>query len=639
MAADVLSSVVVFLVALPLCMGVAIASGAPIAAGLITGIVGGLVVGSLAGSPLQVSGPAAGLTVIVFQQVQQYGFASLGPSLVVAGLVQIVAGSLKLGQWFRAVSPAVIHGMLAGIGVLIFSSQFHVMVDSLPKKGGLLNIAALPDAIHDGLPLPTMATSAERHLQKSLIAELRSLSQQQSALSKELLPLAATSHDGPPDAETTPPGLAPERLVELRETQKTIHDHLQSLSEDLHAFAEKQSPLRATALVDAAALALKQNREALDTLGEPLAMVAVTNSQKSASSSLSDLFVRHESHDWAAKLGVLTILLIVIWQKFVPKKLKLIPGPLVAIVVVTALATVLDLPVVDVDIPDNLFAGVSWPALTTFTQQSPRMLLQAGLVLAFVASAETLLCATAVDQLHTGPRTNYDKELFAQGIGNTLCGLLSALPMTGVIVRSSANVQAGARTRLSAMLHGAWLLVFAVGFGPLLRMIPTSSLAAILVYTGFKLVNVKAIKELRKYGWSEVAIYFTTVAVIVVEDLLTGVVVGIVLSAVKLLHTFSHLETNLTVATSPSFAKLELKGAATFLRLPRLAAELERVPSGAELHVDLDGLEYIDHACLDLIMNWSKQHETTGGQLVIDWEMLHGRFRRDQSAASILVGS
>ena len=125
---DVLASIVVFLVALPLCMGIAIASGVPPALGLITGIVGGLVVGSLAGSPLQVSGPAAGLAVIVYELVQKYGIEMLGPIVLLAGLLQLVAGLLKWGQYFRAVAPPVIYGMLAGIGVLIFAGQFHVIV-------------------------------------------------------------------------------------------------------------------------------------------------------------------------------------------------------------------------------------------------------------------------------------------------------------------------------------------------------------------------------------------------------------------------------------------------------------------------------------------------------------------------------
>ena len=134
---DLPSSLVVFLVAIPLCLGIAIASGAPVAMGLISGVVGGVVVGLLAGSPLQVSGPAAGLAVIVFGFVEQYGVAMLGPVLIAAGLLQILAGFLRIGSWFRAISPAVVHGMLAGIGILIILGQIHVLMGARPAAGGI----------------------------------------------------------------------------------------------------------------------------------------------------------------------------------------------------------------------------------------------------------------------------------------------------------------------------------------------------------------------------------------------------------------------------------------------------------------------------------------------------------------------
>lgn len=143
---DLMASVVVFLVALPLCMGIAIASGMPPAKGLLTGIVGGLVVGFLAGSPLQVSGPAAGLAVLVFELVRTYGVAMLGPILLLAGAIQLLAGRLRLGCWFRVTSPAVVYGMLAGIGILIVLSQLHVMLDLAPKASGLDNLLAFPQA-------------------------------------------------------------------------------------------------------------------------------------------------------------------------------------------------------------------------------------------------------------------------------------------------------------------------------------------------------------------------------------------------------------------------------------------------------------------------------------------------------------
>ena len=328
-------------------------------------------------------------------------------------------------------------------------------------------------------------------------------------------------------------------------------------------------------------------------------------------------------HDWAATIGWLTIILLLLWQGFASSRMKLVPAPLVAVVVATLAAATLELPVQYVDVPDNLWGELDLLSLNALNSVSFGVVLQAGIVLAVVASAETLLCATAVDQMQSNTRTDYDKELAAQGIGNMICGLLGVLPMTGVIVRSAANVKAGGKTRLATILHGVWLLIFVSALAFVLRMIPTAALAAILVYTGFKLINVKAILELRQYGWGEVVIYLATLAVIVCADLLTGVLVGMGLSAVKLLHTFSHLDARLEVNQREQRAILHLEGAATFIRLPLLASELERVPHNVELHVDFEHLNYIDHACFDLLMNCAKRHEATGGTLVIDWETLH----------------
>lgn len=509
---DALASIVVFLVALPLCMGVAIASGVPpekaAAVGIITGIVGGLVVGFLAGCPLQVSGPAAGLAVFVGQLIQEHGYPALGLIIMIAGAFQILAGRLSFGQWFRAVSPAVIQGMLAGIGILIFAAQFHVMVDDKPpgtgkEFGGILNLATLPLAVWKGLAEP--------------------------------------------------------------------------------------------------------------------------------------------QHQPAAFIGVLTIVAIVLWAAFAPKSVKFFPAPLVGVLLGTLVAVLFQADVARIAVPNNLADAMQWPAFDELSGlfSGPSLIekvgpiLLAGMALAFVASAESLLTATAVDAMQQhSPRTNYDRELTAQGIGNLLCGIVGALPITGVIVRSGANVQAGARTRRSAILHGVWLLLFAAMLPQVLRLVPVSSLAAVLVYTGYKLMNPKAVRKLSEFGKGEVAIYAATLGIVVIVDLLTGIVVGIGLALGKLLYTFSHLEIRVKSDAGRRRTEIFLEGTATFVRLPRLAAALEAVPQDTELHVHFEHLDYIDHACLELLMNWEKQHVASGGHLVLDWDELRARFWRNGGPAT-----
>ncbi len=488
---DFVASIVVFLVALPLCMGIAIASGVPPARGLLTGIVGGLIVGALAGSPLAVSGPAAGLTVIVYKLVQDFGLEMLGGVLLIAGGIQVIAGLLKVGQWFRAISPAVIHGMLAGIGVLIFASQFHVMVDDVPRGSGIENLLSIPEAIYKGI-----------------------------------FPLDGSVH--------------------------------------------------------------------------------------------------HQ----AAAIGILTIGSLILWERMKPESLKLIPGPLIAVVIGTFGAALMGFDILRVDVPVSLFDSVETPSQEVIVSLLSAEILIAAFSLAFIASAETLLCATAVDQMHDGQRTDYDRELAAQGVGNFVCGIIGALPMTGVIVRSSANVQAGGVSRKSAIMHGAWLLLFVVAVPWILRLIPTASLAAILVFTGYRLVNIAEIRKLATFGRGEVAIYMVTLIGIVVADLLTGVLVGLALSIGKLLYTFSHLSITTEISQDRQRADVRLEGASTFVRLPQLAAALDEIPQGTEVHVHIERLHYIDHACIELLANWEKQHQKDGATVVIEWHELHMRYQR-----------
>jgi MFS superfamily sulfate permease-like transporter len=198
--------------------------------------------------------------------------------------------------------------------------------------------------------------------------------------------------------------------------------------------------------------------------------------------------------------------------------------------------------------------------------------------------------------------------------------------MTGVIVRSGANVEAGAQTRASAILHGVWLLLFAALLPAYLKYVPMSALAGVLVFTGYKLAYPKIVPTLIKFGWAEVAIYAITVATIVATNLLEGVLVGLGLSLLKLLYAFSHLKIRKDQAAMSNRVDLYLDGTATLIRLPKLAAQLESLKPGAEVHVHIQDLDYIDHACLDLLTNWDKQHKVTGGSLTIEWDELSQKY-------------
>jgi MFS superfamily sulfate permease-like transporter len=497
--------------------------------------------------------------------------------------------------------------MLAGIGVLILASQFHVMFDRQPESSGIKNLLAIPQTVYQSLGTVTFPGSTERGAQKEQIAAVRKLQRQQQVLRLNVLDRFKT---GQPTAD---------KLTAFAQEQTTIREKLMANSESLAQAYGSDTP-RAAGLrtrIDAVATATRESEQTLKS-GDP---ARISETLTSANQSMDALLGGVKNNLLAALIGVVTILSMVLWKGLAPQKLQLIPPALIAVIVGTGLAVVLVLPVLYVDVPASMADEIRLPNWSMLQAAPWGELISVALLMAVVASAETLLCCTAVDQVQSGPRTQYDKELIAQGIGNFLCGILGALPMTGVIVRSTANIQAGGKTRLSAILHGVWLLVFVVGLSWLLRMIPTACLAAVLVYTGFKLIDFKTMKTLKGFGWGELGIYLATVSVIVCKDLLSGVIVGFGLAIAKLLHKFSHLETRMDRAPDGS-AILTVVGSATFVRLPQLAKVVESVPRGINVHINLEALDYIDHACFDLLMNWSKQHEAAGGEVTIDWKSL-----------------
>ncbi|GAA3990853.1 SulP family inorganic anion transporter [Streptomyces marokkonensis] len=466
---DFTASLVVFLVALPLCVGVAVASGVPAELGLVTGIVGGLVTGFLPGSSLQVSGPAAGLTVLVFSAVDAYGLPALGVIVLAAGLIQLAMGALRLGRWFRAISLSVVEGMLAGIGLVLIAGQLYSAAGLQAPASGLDKLTGLPGAAADAL----------------------------------------------------------------------------------------------------------DSTEALTSLA----------------------------------LGAGTIAVLVLWKRL-PKRVRTVPGALAAVGLATAVTALFGLSVATVEV-NGLLDSVQPPGTDAFGELVDVGVLGTIVAFTLIASAESLFSAAAVDRLHDGPRTEYNKELMAQGAGNTVCGMLGALPMTAVIVRSSANVGAGARTKASRVLHGVWLLLFAALLPSALALIPLPALAGILIHAGWKLIPFRGIVSLWRGHRGEALILVVTAVSIVAVNMFEGVLIGLALSVAKTAWEASHLKLEI-VDKGAGPVQAHLSGNATFLRLPKILESLEALPQDRPVELDLSGLHHLDHACRTALENWAERHSATG---------------------------
>ncbi|WP_033285008.1 SulP family inorganic anion transporter [Streptomyces sp. NRRL F-525] len=470
---DFAASLVVFLVALPLCVGVAVASGVPAELGLVTGIVGGIVTGLMRGSSLQVSGPAAGLTVLVFEAVREYGLPALGVIVLTTGVLQIAMGVLKLGRYFRAISVSVVEGMLAGIGLVLIAGQLYSVAGAKAPASGLDKIVELPGA-----------------------------------------------------------------------------------------------------LVDAA--------------GSTKALASLA-------------------------LGAATIAVLVLWKRM-PAKVRTVPGPLAAVGLATLAALVFGLPVATVEV-QGLLGSLQPPPLSSFGELAHVGVLGTIVAFTLIASAESLFSAAAVDRLHSGRRTEYDKELVAQGAGNALCGMLGALPMTAVIVRSAANVQAGARTKASRVMHGVWLLLFAALLPDVLAYIPIPALASILVHAGAKLIPVREIVSLWREHRGEALILVVTALSIVAVSMFEGVLIGLALAVAKTAWEASHIKMEV-VDKGAGPVQAYLSGNATFLRLPKILDSLEALPQDRPVELHLSGLHHLDHACRTALENWAERHSAAGTEPV-----------------------
>jgi MFS superfamily sulfate permease-like transporter len=473
---DLAAGLSVFLVALPLCLGIALASGAPLYAGLLSGIIGGIVVAGISGSSLAVSGPAAGLTTLVASSIVSFGdYKIFLLTVIIAGLFQLVLGLLKLGAVANYFPSSVIKGMLAAIGIILISKQ---------------------------IPL-------------------------------------ALGYDRP--------GFWTTGFLELF-------------------------------------------------------------SSKNVSGNIAE-FNQHITRG-SVVIAIISILAMIIMQRPFAKKFSFIPAPLLAVIAGVLLnllftytgASVALKPNQLVNIPSNIFSDISFPDLTKITS-SPEIW-KNGIIIGLLATLETLLCIEAIDKLDKHNRiTPVNRELVAQGIGNMACGLLGAIPLTAVVVRGAANVDAGARTKMSAITHGIFLLLAVLLIPFALNKIPYASLAAILLVTGYNLTKPKLYRNMYSLGWKQFLPFILTIIIILATDLLIGVSIGLLLSVYFIIQNNFKAEYKITRTVHKGIETelIKLNSNVTFLNKVKLKKALDDVAEYSVLTVDGSECNFIDYDILEII--------------------------------------
>lgn len=491
---DVPASIVVFLVALPLCLGVAVASDAAPVAGIIAGVIGGIIVGYLSGSQLSVSGPAAGLTAIVAGAIGKLdSYSTFLLSVVIAGIFQVALGFLKAGIVGDFIPNSVIKGMLAAIGIILILKQIPHFV----------------------------------------------------------------GYDADPEGD--------ESFFQV---------------DNENTFSELYSALN------------------------------------------------HISPG-ALLVGISAAIILITYEWKPVKKLRffqIVPGPLLVVLAGVGInhyfkAAAPDyiladdhLVVLDVfSHPIDFFKSLPSPSIQGLA--NPQMWMTAA-TLAIIASLESLLSIEAVDKIDPEKRlTPTNRELKAQGVGNIVSGLLGGLPVTSVIVRSSANVNSGAKTKLSAILHGALLLSSVLFFPEILNMIPKASLAAILIFTGYKLAKISLFKEHYRKGWDQFLPFFITVLAILLSDLLMGIIIGMIAGLYFVLR--SNFKSAIFFIKDDTRYLIRFRKEVSFLNKGLLKGILESIPDNMAVLIDATKSDFIDRDIIDMVNDFIVNAETRGIRVYI----------------------
>jgi len=512
-AADIPASVVVFLVALPLCLGIALGSGAPLFSGIIAGMVGGIVIGLLSGSSLSISGPAAGLTAIVAIAIGKMpAYEAFLLSVVIAGILQVILGFLKAGIIGDYIPNSVIRGMLASIGLVLILKQFPHLIGYDKDYSG------------------------------------------------------------------------DETFIQI-DSNNTFSELINSVNNIT-----------------------------------PFALI----------------------------IGVVSIMILLVWDRPALKKKKFfknLPGPLVVVVTGILINIFFSIPGTRTSL--NTSQLVNLPIATDFASFSSFFMFPkweylnnldvwtVGLTIALVASIETLLGIEAIDKLDSlKRRTPANQELKAQGVGNIVSGLLGGLPLTSVIVRGSANVEAGAKSKFSAIMHGFLILLSVLFIPGLLNKIPLSALAAILIMTGYKLVKPSIFKEVYQKGWDQFVPFTVTLLAILLTDLLVGIIIGTLMALFSLIK--SNFKSAVMVVHDDNKYLVRFRKDISFLNKPIVKEKLESVPADAFVLIDMTRADFIDKDIIDVVNEFlqhahlknivveiKKSRFKAGHQLVHDQSTIH----------------
>ena len=644
---DVPSGLVVFLVAIPLCLGIALASGGSAMSGIIAGIVGGLVVTLFSNSPLGVSGPAAGLVAIVAPAILQLGFRNFLLAVVVAGVIQFVLGVLKAGTIGYYFPTSVIKGMLAAIGLIIILKQIpHALGYDKDYEGdfafqqadGYNTFTGIGHAIESITPACLIITlvcmaililwetkymksfSFSKIIQGPLVAVVAGI------VLNLIFSSSSMKLDDDHLVQLNPPAakkMKNEEVSEGTEGEKASTGEFQFIFPHFKPSAIKSGEMQlghgshdaGHKTIKSANVALEVVDEKLTAFDKAVGELSDKGIGESIAPAIADLRASLKNSEQAVDQADAQIVSLENAVKNISDK-QIAEGmaPVIA------------------DIRESLKTSESESgAVSPF--RAGWLILITGLTLAIVASLESLLCAEATDKLDPQRRqTDLNQELRAQGIGNIVSGLLGGLPVTQVIVRSSTNIQSGAQSRFASFVHGIFLIVCVIVIPNILELIPFASLAAILFMVGYKLAHPSKFKAMFSQGWTQFLPFIITIAAILATDLLIGIGIGLIASLFFILQSsyFKSLWIKTEEENGRKVHRLTLAERVFFINKGNIQTAVQQIEPGSKVIIDASNTVHMDQDVLDIFNDFKTHAEFDN--IEIEWIESPGEGKRKDPA-------